>query len=115
MKRLMNHSLLVSLLALSCGATFAQAPAGTVQTPSQETSPAAAGGKPAAKAEGKTEAKKGETSTMGAGPAKMDADADGTITKKEWDNYHSAMWKKMSKSGKVSTADAEAMMKGGPN
>jgi hypothetical protein len=114
MKRLMNP-LSVALLALSCGAAFAQAPAGTVQTPPQETAPAAAGGKPAAKAEAKTEAKKGETSTMGAGPAKMDANGDGSITKAEWDNYHSAMWKKMNKGGKVSTADAEAMLKGGPN
>jgi hypothetical protein len=115
MKRRMNHSLLVALLALSCGAAFAQAPAGTVEKPAQETAPAAAGGKPAAKAEAKTEAKKGETSTMGAGPAKMDANGDGSITKAEWDNYHSAMWKKMNKNGKVSTADADAMMKGGPN
>ncbi len=50
------------------------------------------------------------------GPAaKMDANADGTVTKAEWDTYHSAMWKKMSKNGKVSTAAADAMMKGGPN
>ena len=114
MKRLMNHSLLVALLALG-GVAFAQAPSGTVQTPSQETNPPAAGGKPAAKAEAKSEAKKGETSTMGAGaaPAKMDANADGAITKAEWDSYHSAMWKKMSKNGKVSAADAEAMLKSG--
>jgi len=112
----MNRSLLVALLALSCGAAFAQAPAGTVQTPSQETNPQAAGGTPATKAETKTEAKKGETSTMGAAPAKgMDANGDGTVTKKEWDTYHSAMWNKLNKSGKVSTADAEAMLKGGPN
>lgn len=122
----MNRSLLVALLALTCGAAFAQAPAGTTQRPSQETSPAAAGGAPAAKAETKTEAKKGEMpaagSTMGAGAGStatgmkgMDADGDGMVSKKEWDTYHSAMWKKMNKGGKASMADVEAMMKGGPN
>jgi hypothetical protein len=109
MKRLINHSLLAALLALSCGAAFAQGPA------SQEKDPAATGGKPAAKAEMKSEAKKGDTSTMGAGHAKMDADGDGMVTKSEWDSYHSAMWKKMNKNGKVSMADMETAMKGGPN
>jgi len=116
----MNHSLLAGLLAISCGAAFAQAPAGTVKTPSQETNPQAAGGKSATKAEEKTEAKKGETSTMGAtsggmGAKAMDADGDGMITKKEFDNYYAGMWKKVNKNGKVSTADMDAMMKGGPN
>jgi hypothetical protein len=111
MKRRMNHSLLAALLALGCGAAFAQAP----QSTAPETKPEAAGGKAAAKAEGKTEAKKGETSTMGAGPTKMDANGDGSVTKAEWDAYNSAVWKKMNKGGKVSTADMDAMMKGGPN
>jgi len=123
MKRFMNHSLLAALLTLSCGAAFAQAPSGTVKTPSQEANPAAAGGKAANKAESKTEAKTGETSTMGAAHSKMDAagskmdaNADGAVTKAEWDSYYSAMWKKMNKNGKVSTADVDAMMKnGGPN
>jgi len=120
----MNRSLLVALLALTCGAAFAQAPAGTTQRPSQETDPIRAGGAPAAKAEMKTEAKRGQMpaagSTMGAGPGMgttkgMDADGDGMVSKKEWDTYHSAMWKKMNKGGKASMADVEAMMKGGPN
>jgi hypothetical protein len=114
----MNRSLLVALLALSCGAAFAQAPAGTTPRPAQETSPTAAGGAPAAKAETKTEAKKGESAAAmgaGAGAKSMDADSDGMVSKKEWDTYHSAMWKKMNKGGKVSMADVEAMMKGGPN
>ena len=122
----MNRSLLVALLALTCGAAFAQAPAGTTPRPSQETSPTAAGGAPAAKAETKTEAKKGEPaaagSTMGAGAGStatgtkgMDADGDGMVSKKEWDTYHSAMWKKVNKGGKAPMADVEAMMKGGPN
>jgi hypothetical protein len=119
----MNRSLLVALLALSCGAAFAQAPAGTTPRPAQETSPTAAGGAPAAKAETKTEAKKGESAAaMGAGAGStatgtksMDADGDGSVSKKEWDTYHSAMWKKVNKGGKASMADVEAMMKGGPN
>jgi len=117
----MNRSLLVALLALCCGTAFAQAPPGTVQRPSQETNPTAAGGAPAAKAEEKTEAKKSEMpaagSTMGAAGTgmKMDADGDGMVTKREWDSYHSAMWRKMNKGGKASMADVEAMMKGGPN
>jgi hypothetical protein len=122
----MKHSLLVALVALACGSAFAQAPAGTVQRPSQESDPVRAGGAPAEKAQAKTEAKKGETpaagSTMGAGAAStgtgmkgMDADGDGMVTKKEWDSYHSAMWRKMNKGGKASMADVEAMMKGGPN
>jgi len=106
MKRLIN-SLLAALLAMSYGAAFAQNP-----TP-QDSNTAAADGKSAANAETKTESSK--TSKMGTGPAKMDADGDGTVTKAEWDAYHSAMWDKLNQGGKVSSADAEAMTKGGTN
>jgi len=106
MKRLINHSLLVALLALSYGAAFAQAPA------SQDSNTAAASDKSAGKTE-KMESPK--TSKMGTGTTKMDADGDGTVTKQEWDAYHAAMWDKLNKGGKVSTADAEAMMKGVTN
>jgi hypothetical protein len=124
----MKHSLWVALTALACSSAFAQAPAGTVPRPSQESSPTRSGGMPAEKVEMNTDAKKGTPaagSAMGAGPGStaagmgmmkgIDADGDGMISKKEWDAHHSMMWNKMNKKGMVSVVDMEAMMKGGPN
>ena len=132
----MKQKLLLALASLACSAAFAQAPAGTVPRPSQETNPTASGGAPAAKAQMKVEAKKGGmegSSTMpmasgGAGMSmgmgmgmdmkSMDTNGDGMISKKEWDSHHATMWGKMKmkmKKGMVPMADMEAMMKGGPN
>lgn len=126
----MKQSLLFTACLLVCGAALAQAPAGVVKNPSAESSPTASGGMPAAKAEMKTDAKKamdtskpmasgGSTKAMGSGSMDMkamDTNGDGMISKKEYMDYHTKMWGRMkSKNGKVSMADMEAMMKGGPN
>ena len=138
----MKKLFVLTTCAIAVGAALAQAPAGVVQRPSAETNPIAAGGAPAAKAEMKTDMKKGMDSGMPMAGAKgmdkgmpmdkgmgmgmsgmtmkdMDTNGDGMISKQEWQAHHDRMWKKMSaknsKSGKVPVADMEAMMKGGPN
>lgn len=138
----MKHSVLVLICALTCGAALAQAPAGVVPRPAAESNPTAAGGVPAAKAEMKTDMKKGGDGAMpmaaegasmsGGAMAKgtmamgamgmgmnmkmMDTNGDGMISKKEWMDYHTKMWGRMKSSNDmVPMADVEAMMKGGPN
>ena len=59
-------SLVLTLAALACTAAFAQAPAGTVSTPSAQSSPTASGGTPAVKAEMNVDAKKANGSTLSA-------------------------------------------------
>ena len=61
-----KHSYILTLAALACGAAFAQAPAGVVAKPSAESSPNAAPGTPAAKAEMKVDTKKANGSTLSA-------------------------------------------------
>lgn len=136
----MKKLIVLATCALASAAALAQAPAGVVQRPSAETNPTAAGGAPAARAEMKTDMKKGmEAGTpmpadkgmgmkkdagMGMGMAgmgmkDMDANGDGMISKQEWQAHSNRMWNKMnsknSKNGKVPSADVEAMLKGGPN
>jgi hypothetical protein len=138
----MKHSVFLATCAFACGAALAQAPAGVVQRPSAESNPIAAGGAPAEKAQMKTDMKKDGAMPMagvgmsGGSMAKggmamggmgmgmgmsmdmkmMDTNRDGMISRKEWMDYHAKMWGRMkSKRGMVSTADMEAMMKGGPN
>ena len=129
----MKKLVVLATYAIAVGAALAQAPAGVIQRPSAETNPIAAGGAPAAKAEMKTDMKKGMDSGMptagvksmpmdkgmamgGMMMKKMDTNGDGMISKKEWQAHHDMMWKKMnSKNGKVPAADVEAMVKGGPN
>ena len=73
------------------------------------------------KAQMKVDAKKGMASTPSANagtPAMMamDTNGDGMISRREYDNYHSAMWKSMKHSkGMVSQADMNTAAKGGPN
>ena len=81
--------------------------------PTSQINPSASGGPSAARAEMKVDARK-----EASGPASMDTNGDGMISKKEWDRYHSGMWGKMkmkSKNGMVPWGDVDAMMKGGPN
>lgn len=140
----MKNLVVLATCAIAVSAALAQAPAGVVQRPSAESNPIAAGGAPAAKAEMKTDMKKGMDTGMPMAGAKgmdkgmamdkgmgmgmgmsgmsmkdMDTNGDGMISKQEWQAHHDRMWKKMnsknSKSGKVPTADVEAMLKGGPN
>lgn len=61
-----KQSLILSLAALACTAAFAQAPAGTVGTPSAQSDPTAAGGAAAAKAEIKVDDRKATGSTLSA-------------------------------------------------
>lgn len=115
----MKQALILTLSVLAAGTVLAQAPPGTLTRPPAEVNPAASGGPAAAKAEKKGDHAKG--TTMGAsggamGAKAMDANSDGMISKQEYDRYHSAMWTRMKPSkGMVSTADMDAMMKGGPN
>ncbi len=45
----------------------------------------------------------------------MDTNGDGMISRREYDAYHSAMWKSMKQSkGMVSQSDMDLMRKGGP-
>lgn len=70
---------------------------------------------PNAKAAGKAEMnvakrKAGDADTLMA----MDTNGDGMISRKEYDNYHGSLWKKMKVSnGRVSQAEMDMMLKGG--
>ncbi|MDB5857544.1 MAG: hypothetical protein JWQ76_1233 [Ramlibacter sp.] len=117
----MKSALILAAAALACGAALAQAPAGVVKTPSQESNPNVSGGKAQAKGEMNAETKgsmasAGATATMG-GYKAMDANGDGYVSRKEWNDYHGKMWGTMkpNKRGMVPWADVEAKMKGGPN
>ena len=129
---MMKQSIFLATCALACSAAFAQAPANPTSptspsNPASPTSPAATDSMPPAGAGMKPGGAMGAGSPgMGMGMDKgmhmgmdmkaMDANSDGSISKKEFDSHHEAMWKKMkSKNGMVSIADMEAMMQGGRN
>ena len=116
----MKRIIFLSGVALLCGGAFAQ------QEPP--------GGKPAARAQMRVEAKTGTAGTamepaaagttgamgmgmgMGMDMKGMDTNGDGMISKKEWEAYHGKMWGRMKlKNGVVSITDLQAQMKGGPN
>lgn len=61
-----KQSLILSLAAFACSAAFAQAPAGVVTKPSNESNPIASPGTPGAKAEMKVDTKKANGSTLSA-------------------------------------------------
>ena len=69
----------------------------------------------------KVDAKKGMTpapmtNTNTPAMMAMDTNGDGMISRREYDSYHSAMWKSMKQSkGMVSQADMDLVRKGGPN
>ncbi len=132
----MKKPFVLATCAIAVTAALAQAPAGVVQRPSAETNPTAAGGAPAAKAEMKTEMKKGTDTGMPMAGAKsmdkgmpvdkgmgmnqgmgmgmagmsmkdMDTNGDGMIFKQEWQAHNDRMWKKMhGKAGKAGKVPA---------
>jgi hypothetical protein len=114
----MKYSTYIALAALTCGTAFAQAPAGTLSTPSAQSDPINSSGKAGMKAEAKVDARKSASADASSGMASkpMDANGDGMISKKEWDQHHATMWGSMkSKNGMMPRADVEATLKGGPN
>ena len=70
---------------------------------------------PNAKAAGKAEMNVQTRKAAGADTMMaMDSNGDGMISRKEYDNYHGSMWKKMKLSnGRVAQADMDMMLKGG--
>ncbi len=73
------------------------------------------------RAQNKVDARKGAmpmANTDGTMPSilAMDTNGDGMISRREYDAYHSAMWKSMKQTkGMVSKADMDAKRKDGPN
>lgn len=117
----MKKLLLITAMALAAGTAFAQAPAGTLSKPPAESNPTDASGKAGAKAQMKVDAKTSATPTAGDAAMKgaamqtMDTNGDGMISRREYDRYHSMMWKKMNPTkNMVPKADYDAMIKGGP-
>lgn len=140
----MKQVLTTTALALACVAAFAQTPStpSTPGTPPQSGAVPIAP-RTAAAAEAKVDARQaanpGVGPTMankvpesGAVPPNaraaskaemnvqsrdnmvMDTNGDGMISRKEYDNYHSGMWKKMKLSnGRVAQAEMDAMLKQG--
>ena len=123
----MKKVLLAAVAALVCSTSFAQA-----------TSPGAAGMSTATKeeltgeksqtqkvtgdrAQNKVDARKGtmpmaHTDGTMPGMLAMDTNGDGMISRREYDTYHSAMWKLMKQTkGMVSKAEMDAKRKDGPN
>ncbi len=102
------------------------APAGSlppVTRPANQSNPIAATGVPGDKAQMKVDDRKAGTPMSGdmnmtraQRMAAMDANSDGKISRREYNNYHSMMWGKMkSSNGMVMSSDMEAMMNSGPN
>lgn len=70
---------------------------------------------PNARAAGKAEMNVEKRDAAGAGTmVAMDANGDGMISRKEYDNYHGSAWKKMkNKNGMIPQAEMDAMLKQG--
>ena len=122
----MKKFLLTAIATLVTSAAFAQAApgaAGTGGATREEVTgqKSKSDQKTADKAEMKVDAKKGMAGAPMANantPAMMamDTNKDGMISRREYDTYHSTMWKSMKQSkGMVSQADMDLMRKGGPN
>ncbi len=118
----MKKVLLAAVAALVCSAGFAQGTAaggmGGTATKEEITGQKSGSAKVASdRAEMKVDAKKANMPMAGTPMMmEMDANGDGMISRREYDNYHSAMWKSMKQSnGMVSKADMDSMRKGGPN
>ena len=140
----MKQVLMATALTLACVAALAQTPSmppPAGKTPESGAVPI--GPKAAAAAEAKVDARQaaspGQGPTMAnkvpesgavppnakaAGKAEMnvksrdimvmDTNGDGMISRKEYDAYHSGMWKKMNaKNGRVAQADMDSMLKQG--
>lgn len=108
----MKKVLLTAIAVLVSSAAFAQDISGQ-KSPTEQ--------KAGDKAQMKVDAKKGMTPAPMANantPAMMamDTNGDGMISRREYDAYHSTMWKSMKQSkGMVSQSDMDSMRKGGPN
>lgn len=115
----MKKVLIAAVTALVCTVGFAQGTsAGGTATKEEITGQKSGSAKVASdRAEMKVDAKKANMPMAGTPMMmEMDANGDGMISRREYDNYHSAMWKSMKQSkGMVSKADMDAMRKGGPN
>jgi len=114
----MKRSILFLAMALAGGAVLAQAPAGVTRPPA-EVNPNASGGKAQAKGEMNAEAKGSKMGTTAGttamGYKAMDANGDGFVSRKEWNDYHGKMWSGMKpdKKGMVPWGTVEAAMQGG--
>lgn len=122
----MKKFLLTAIAVLVSSAAFSQAApgvaAGSLGSKEEGTGQkGSAEQKAGDKAQMKVDAKKGMTPAPMANantPAMMamDTNGDGMISRREYDAYHSAMWKSMKQSkGMVSQADMDMSRKGGPN
>lgn len=121
----MKKVLLTAVAALVCSAAFAQAPSmGAAATAGTATKEEVTGEKGKGqqmagdKAQMRVDAKKGNmpmNATGGHTMMEMDANGDGMISRREYDNYHAAMWKSMKHDrGMVAKSDMDLMRKGGP-
>ena len=117
----MKKVLLTAIAVLVSSAAFAQAAGGTATKEEISGQKSTSEQKTGDKAQMRVDAKKGMTAAPMANantPAMMamDTNGDGMISRREYDTYHSAMWKSMKQSkGMVSQADMDTARKGGPN
>ena len=117
----MKRTLLVALVAIASTAALAQALAGTLPRTSATQRPLHSGRNPRGRrpvehpgSQGR-DAGRGQVDGLGRMRG-MDANGDGWITQREYNNFHASHWNKMKRTkGKVSMADMEAMLEGGPN
>ena len=117
----MKKVLLIAIAALVTSAAFAQAAGGTATKEEISGQKSKSEQGVADKAQAKVEARKdmNVAAANNAGGSKMmvmDTNGDGMISRREYDAYHTAMWKSMKQSkGMVSQGDMDMMRKGGPN
>jgi hypothetical protein len=100
---------LIALAAVSATA-FAQAPAGTLSRPAQESNPNMSGGVAQQRGDARNDMRTGM-----ADHSAMDTNKDGMISQKEWNAYHNNMWRSMKadKKGNVAWSDVNTRMMGG--
>ena len=116
----MKKFLLTAIAVLVSSAAFAQAAGGTATKEEISGQKTTSEQKTGDKAQMKVDARKGMTPAPMANantPAMMamDTNGDGMISRREYDTYHSTMWKSMKQSkGMVSQSDMDLMRKGGP-
>lgn len=121
----MKKVLLTAVAALVCSAGFAQAPAAGAAAAGSTATKEGLTGEPSKgqqtardKAQMRVDAKKSNmpmNATGGHTMMDMDTNGDGMISRREYDNYHNAMWKSMKQSkGMVSKGDMDLILKGGP-
>ncbi|MBK8073763.1 MAG: hypothetical protein IPK34_17860 [Ramlibacter sp.] len=116
----MKTSTFIALAAaLACSAAFAQAPPGVLKRAPAESDPnTTTGGRPAAKAQARTDVRNGTVplAYSAENVTEIDTNSDGVISRREWDRFHAKTWSRMNaKNGMVPRADFEATLKGGPN